>query len=470
MERNAAAVLAALGPLYAPRFHEAIALGPPTPDPSEPLVTVSLTAGGDTIQLVLSAPDPAREAFFRSPSFDVRYAREAGEASAPPPLRRALELVRRALGARDRGQYSLATPPAARRRLPMHPDAMGAMGAMGVQRPAPPAPGERLHRFRIEQFEARVGRALAEPSSLRQVVVVVSQPCELQCQFCPSVDRDKAHDDWMEKGDAEQLADLRQQLARAAALGARRVEVGGNDVLRFAPVLALVDHAVAHGYERIALQSTGLPLEDRALVEALARWPQVTVHVPIYGANAAAHDAITRTPGSFARLGLGLDHVRAVGGPRVELHSVALASTLSELPALADFVQARFALPLRVGPLRANRVGERSHLDDSARLADVRALGERHPELLDAEFPACVLPPSRRPEPAGGAGSPARARSVNLYDLGMVGDEHADVVRSRSYQRPAACTACLLRDECCGVLVPYLERFGDGELVPITEG
>jgi len=407
------------------------------------------------VRMEVTNLDRGKQALFHTKSLTVSYQSDA-EGEMKPGLRASLARLGQLFDRRDEGGLALATPGGKRR---------GRNPLMIYS-----ANENRQHTWSREKFdremdalEARGGRVSGT------VVAVVSQPCEMQCVFCPSVDRDKAHDDWAEKGDPAQRDDLLHQLRRARALGATGVDLGGNDVLRFALIGELLHGAGALGYTKIIVQTTGLPLADRAFAAMIAATPATDVHLPIYGATAAAHERITQTPGSFERVCRAVDHARELGRPRVHLHTIALASTLGDLEQLIDFCAARFGLHLTVTPLRPNWLGEREHLADAPSLAALRPLAARRPDHFRYEFPLCVLPPDLARSIAAEMPEDIRAqRRAHLFDIAMSGAEQAQVTFERTLQTPASCEACALHRKCLGVTGAYLARFGAADLTPFA--
>jgi MoaA/NifB/PqqE/SkfB family radical SAM enzyme len=412
-------------------------------------------AAGGKVRVVIENLDRGKQALVHTRSLTVTYQSD-GDDAVSPALRASLMRLAKLFEHRDPGGLSLAAPGG--RRHGRNPLLVYA------------ANEARQHTWSRERFDRELDAILARGVERPETVIaVVSQPCEMQCVFCPSVDRDKAREDWAEKGDAAQLDDLLHQLRRARALGATGVDLGGNDVLRFSRIVDLLNGAGACGYTTIIVQTTGLPLADRAFARAIAETPATDVAIPIYGATADVHERITQTPGSFDRVCRAVDHALEFGRPRVLLHTIALASTLPLLEGLIDFCETRFGLPLAVTPLRANWLGEREHLTDTATLDALRPIAARRPACFARRFPLCVFPPDVARQVAAGATREDRAAQerVHLFDIGMAGEEHARVKYERTLQRPAACDACALRDVCCGVTGAYLAQFGASELRPL---
>jgi MoaA/NifB/PqqE/SkfB family radical SAM enzyme len=419
-------------------------------DSAEPSVYFDLVTSTGRVRVRLTNVDLSKSAFSHTRSLTILYQADRDvvlAASLHGSLQRLAELLDR----RDAGGVSFEAPGG--RRSGRNPLMVYA------------ADENRQHTWSRERFDRELDIA-ARGALLGTVIAVVSQPCEMQCVFCPSVDRDKARSDWAEKGDRAQLEDLLYQLSRARAAGATGVDLGGNDVLRFSFVVELCEELHALGYSEIFVQTTGLPLADRELAERVARSGVTDVCAPIYGADAASHESITGTPGSYDRLCRGLDHALALGRPRIRLHTIALASTLPKLEGLMDFCAARFGLPLHVTPLRPNWLGERAHLGDTASLTELRPLVERRPDAFADDFPLCLLPAELVRRPA--RGTRAEMRRLNLFDLGMSGVEHERVRFERTPQKPAPCDSCAVHARCCGVTGAYLDRFGSGELSPLN--
>ncbi len=465
LERNVALAREVLAPLFDPLASRALTVAQLNADPRAAAVSFQLTAGGASVEVRMRNRDETAKAFLRSASFDVSYRSDVQDQQhrpLSPALKTALALLKRALELTDRGGHHFEQP--------LTPAPTGAASAshrslpvIGAARDPGPRKDVLNHRWDRATFDAAVEAAFAAASDTSWVVLMIKQGCEQYCVFCPSADRDKDHPRWREITPEEQLEDTVHQLRRARALGARNVAIGANEPLSFPYIFEALREASALGFERINLQSTALPLSDRAMAERLATFDRAELLIPIYGATAAEHEAVTHTPGSFERLCAAVDHLVALGAPRFRLQTLALASSFDRIEAIADFVKERFGTTLFVAPLRANRVGERDHLGDAARLDDVRALAHRRPELKMTEFPLCVLGPSQRERRARDR---LATTTINLWALGLEQPEDPEIVRDRTYGFGQACAQCSERAECPGFLRPYLDRHGDAEAIP----
>lgn len=426
---------------------------------------VNRPGAGFVVQEVLAAPRPgALDLRLRAPRVDVRvrirnrlpedaagtasFAVELVDRDAlpdPAPADRIVRALREMLDRADPGGLSLGGP---RALLPVIDD-----------EGAPTAPGISWDRA---VFDPAFERLLADGGRAATVVIVVTQACEMSCVFCPTVDRVHIHR--REDDPAEQLADLVHQLSAGRRLGARTVDFGGNDVLRFPRALDLFEAAGRAGFETIIAQSPGQALADMAFARAVAATPLSHAAVPIYGTTAAEHDVIVGREGAFDRLCQALDNVRSLGRPQVVLHTIALRRNVHRMEDIFRFCDARFGLPVRVMPLQPNRLGQSEHLSDTVPFRELREAAARRPESFNT-FPLCVLPPAFALRNEGRI----PPRSINLFDVGLPADSEDQAARrARQHVHPEACGPCRLLSVCSGITQAHVDRFGADDLRPLS--
>lgn len=430
-------------------------------------VDVDLATPTGTLRVRLEPNVPGRPAFARSASLSISHLGDGGAPLSSAQIG-ALRAFARHITARDRGGVVLRPPE---------------VEAPGSGRALPVVQGDTAESsWSRELFDRNVERLAAEGRLFSTAILVVVQPCDMACRFCPSGDIARAVPPGLSS--EQQYSDLYHQLAAARSLGADTLEIGGNDVLAFPGVIGLVHAAGRLGFRHVSAQSPGQRLADPRFAEGVAKSPLDRIDLPIYGATAEEHEAVTRTAGSFDGLCRAIDQALSLGRPAAALHTIALRSTLHRLDALLDFGQRRFGLHIRVELLRPNRVGERDHLTDAASLEEIAESARRHPSHFGGDIPLCALPAERArelfdertaPVPDTGARGPVSApvqggvfkRQLHLWDLGLrEGTGDAAAKRDRSAAFSEACDQCALRDGCPGVLQAYLDRFGKSTLPP----
>jgi MoaA/NifB/PqqE/SkfB family radical SAM enzyme len=419
-------------------------------------VDLDLVTPGGVVRVRLSPNVASEPAFARSASLSVSHLASAGDPPLPHAAIHALRAFARHVASRDRGGIALIAP--APRGTGAHEGGARRLPMMGA--------GTSEASWSRALFDRRIAAFSGDRGAFSTAILVVVQPCEMSCRFCPSGDRARAVPPDLSL-DAH-FEDLLHQLAAARSLGVRTVEIGGNDVLLFPRAIELFHAAGRLGFERISAQSPGQRLADEGFSAAAAESPLGRVDLPIYGATAEAHEGVTRAPGSFEGLCRAIDRALALGRPEVRLHTIALRSTLDRLDELIAFGERRFGLTVRVQMLRPNRVGEREHLEDAASLAEIAEAARRHPASFGDDVPLCALPPERANELfRERTAERGFGRRLHLWDLGLGdGSEDARVKEERAQIYPAACGACALRRGCTGVLRAYVDRFGEADLKP----
>jgi len=407
-------------------------------DPA-PWVQLSLDTPAGPLAVRIETREPGRRAFALTRSFALSYVGEPPRAAIDTLLAFA-----RRLSSVDPGGLALQRDSSPKRRL----------GVLGED------PGGSWSR---DTFDRSIALLESEGQRFDRAVLVVTQACSLACQFCPS--KDAAHE-VVPTSDVEgQLDDLVHQLAAGRRLGARSVDIGGNDVLQFPRAIELFERAGALGYETIVAQSPGQSMADPAFALALSKTPLTLVEVPIYGATAEVHDRVTGTPGSFDRMCQAIDRVRALGRPTIGLRTLSLRSTLGLLEGLLAFTEARFGLELVVRQLWPNRVGEREHLVDAVSFAELAPVVARHPERFEPDVPLCLFPDERRGPML--QARPARG-PLHLWDQGIVpGSEDDRAKRDRQRVFAAECERCVLRTGCSGILRAHFDLLGSEGIAPV---
>jgi MoaA/NifB/PqqE/SkfB family radical SAM enzyme len=139
-----------------------------------------------------------------------------------------------------------------------------------------------------------------------QLFVELTARCNERCVHCyaeSSPDRTEALD----------MDSIRRVLDDARELGFHSVQFTGGDPLVSPLCAQAVEYAAALGIPRIELYTNGLGLNDRLYAQLKAC--SVAFSFSFYSADARAHDAITRTPGSQRRTLAAIKRVLADGVP-----------------------------------------------------------------------------------------------------------------------------------------------------------
>lgn len=169
--------------------------------------------------------------------------------------------------------------------------------------------------------------------------LAIDTECGQRCAFC-SV---KAYVRPVDEGDVA-LERIRLQLRMARDQGVREVRINGIDPLTFSRIIEVLDIVREYGFPRLSVYSPCRRLADASFRrEFLQRMPpEFTISVPLYGVTAAAHEAVTGTPGSFAEVMAALDGLLAETPPgHVILSTVVVRQNLHEFLDVVAFARSR---------------------------------------------------------------------------------------------------------------------------------
>ncbi len=292
-------------------------------------------------------------------------------------------------------------------------------------------------------------------SSDTELKLQINSPCQQSCEFC-SIPKARLEE--------VALAPLLEAIESGARRGLRALRITGIDPLSFSGIVDVLRAATAAGYTAVEIHSPSVGLADadlcRRIVEALPTSRRF--HVPVFGADAATHDAIVGVPGSYVRVLAALDNLeRLVGKRQITVHVVTTRNVLASVPSVVRFARDRdLALAVDLP------------FPDTEALTDrFRQIAPRQSEVVDALLESdlslkeltrvsglapCVL--HGRLDPARAAELRAMSTSIRPPPTGI----RTPLLRCRHRD------VCSWGSACSGeVLRSYVALHGDDELVPL---
>ncbi|MDE2290746.1 MAG: radical SAM protein [Elusimicrobia bacterium] len=135
--------------------------------------------------------------------------------------------------------------------------------------------------------------------------VRLTRVCNQRCVFC--LDRDA------QDGSLRRLAEVEEELVLGRARGARRAVLSGGEPTLHPAFLDVVQAAKRLGYGHVQTVTNGRRFCYAAFARAAHGAGLDEATFSIHGPDAAAHDALTRTPGSFVQALAGLSNARSAG-------------------------------------------------------------------------------------------------------------------------------------------------------------
>lgn len=299
----------------------------------------------------------------------------------------------------------------------------------------------------IDRELVSVSRNGGETGAIDHVIRINFQ-CNQSCRFCfVSTHLPAPGSDAVERA-----------IAEAASAGAHIVLSGGEPTLnpKLHDYLRLARRLSPHP---IQLQTNAVRFDDRSRVEAAIEAGLDMVFVSLHGATAEVSDAVTSSPGTFARTVVGLDNLHAAGVTITLNFVICRANYLSLVP-YVDMVADRWpgvdinlsfvAASTDVVPRDEALVPRYSLVIPQIALAMARAKERGHRVIgFDSMcgIPLCLVPDDLAP----------------FFNL----DTIPDGFDGGEFLHTDACQSCSLRGRCYGLRRGYAELHGVSELRPI---
>jgi MoaA/NifB/PqqE/SkfB family radical SAM enzyme len=298
-----------------------------------------------------------------------------------------------------------------------------------------------------------------------KIVLFAGYSCNNNCRFCVGADKRALPEKTTEE--------LLREVAAARRKGARILELIGGECTIRPDFLSIVAAAKKLGIDEVVTATNGRIFSDPDFAGAAVKAGLDTIIFSVHGHNAAVHDGLTRSPGSFRQLIRGMDNLRRLGFTRINGNTTVVKQNMRFLPRIARLYESRGV-----------RNVEYIFVDPSGgALSDFDSLVPRI---------SSAAPWMRKALAAGNAAGLGqwKARYVPLcYFRGYLGQisemnervlfstEHwapdfrnLDATLSRrtlSRGKTARCRGCAAYNICEGIWTEYLRRFGDAELKPM---
>ncbi len=274
-----------------------------------------------------------------------------------------------------------------------------------------------------------------QPALLSLPMLMLENPCYHDCLFCLPKPLEPTP-----------LAQVVTWLGENRQVGLTRLGLAGNEPLGHPDIDAILSEARACGFTRFDVLTSGTALRDPDRARALVDGGVGGYGLPLYAADPEIHDGITQSPGSYAATRDAIDTLQSLGAD-VHVHANLLRHNLPSLGALEQLVTGELGLPLCVIPIRP-KAANRPYLELVPRYADVVAKAE---VSCLVGFPLCVA--SQVQEPAIPSGT-------------IISDVLKVYVLDQPFVKPPKCQHCRWVGRCSGTFGPYLDRYGDDELIP----
>lgn len=323
-------------------------------------------------------------------------------------------------------------------------------------RPWAPIPAGDVSAFRPTE-RPRLDVAPRYPDTALITLMVAG--CDLSCIFC----------DTPQEGMAIRFSTRESVRASLAAMSGTCSSVlfTGGEPSRLRWLTETLRDARELGYQFIQMQSHAGAAADPAVADAWIAAGLDAIDVPIYGADAETHEAITRTPGSFQDTLMGLENLRARGAQSV-VHTTLFESNVAHLESIVRKIEslapdgAYIQTTGEVGAPGTYAQVAPSPERVGAALVDVFAtITPETPIQLSDVTPCLVAGLEELVIPWRHASGPGRRPVVLPYSEWLM-----VFSGGRTKGHHAVCDTCGLRESCDGLPLESLGRFRGVGLVP----
>lgn len=295
----------------------------------------------------------------------------------------------------------------------------------------------------------------------RFITLHLTRRCNSRCRFCVT--------DPIGAREEVSLDEAEAFLHDNAGQGYEAFSVVGGEPTIYRRLPDLLDMARRYGYPMSQLFTNGRRLADRQYVESVVNKGARYFVISLHGPDAAVHDSLTDTPGSFVEAVEGIRNLKDLG-QTVQTLSVVTAGNYHVLEAMAellvsldvDIIDIAGLCPHGLADVNWNEVRVAytemmTYVHDAVRT--VLAAGR---EVVLEGFPFCVVQPYEHLC----FEYPAARQERLMYQGRLIPDYDACINTSKVHVE--ACASCAVRHVCGGVYLGYASTFGTRELAPLS--
>jgi len=162
--------------------------------------------------------------------------------------------------------------------------------------------------------------------------IVLTPSCCNSCVFCKG--QGKATDSEIRRQEENVKKNLSEFAGRK-----EKIEISGSDPIEFSGIISLIKSIKETGFKYVKLSTHGRRLADESFLEEFIDTGINALRIPLYGPNAAVHDSVTRTKGSFDETLKGIKGVLEKSQIEVQVSCLIVKQNSNFLAELVDFVK-----------------------------------------------------------------------------------------------------------------------------------
>ncbi len=262
----------------------------------------------------------------------------------------------------------------------------------------------------------------------------------------------------------------KEKIRRAMLYDPSDLRLGGGEPTERDDLPQLIDYAASLGFETIGVQTNGQRTADREYLHELVDNGLNKLNISVRGDTAEIHDALTNSPGSFAKAKRSVTLANAFQPDlRLELDVLLCTPTLPGLGRLVSLfgsmgVQFFNLWMIAAEGRAASRAEELVPRYPEAALAVQKALQAARTLGDDFVVRSYYIPYCFLPDEEAAVWHPLEENALVATPTSTFRLEKGSLDLGKKTER---CRGCRLFDRCFGAQPGYLELFGDEELTPL---
>lgn len=299
-----------------------------------------------------------------------------------------------------------------------------------------------------------------------KLVIFTGYTCNNNCVFC--INADKRHIT------AKSTQELLREIYACSKKKVEILELIGGEVSIRDDFFLLLSVAKKVGIKETVIATNGRMFSDFSFAKKAIDSGLGAIIFSVHGSYAYLHDKLTRAPGSFSQLKMGIENFKKLKFLKINGNTTVVKQNMRDIPKIADFYISKGIRNVEYIFVDPNYGGAKNNFEKYVPKISNAALFMK--KALDKGIKAGLNQWKARYVPlCHFKGYFDHISEINERKLFFVKHsapdfKNEDVLSSRrnfARKKTDICNGCDVYQLCEGIWVEYINRYGDGELKPI---
>ncbi len=304
---------------------------------------------------------------------------------------------------------------------------------------------------------------------IHKTVIFTGYKCNNNCIFCMEANKRNLP--------VRSTEEIKQEMVAARSRGSNYLELIGGETSIRTDFIELIKFASSLKFSTVMIASNGRMFSYEKIAEDALLAGLNSIVFSIHGHNAEIHDSLTRSPGSFDQLIVGIKNIYRISkklGLNVEIGSntCIVKPNYKYLPEIGSLIESFNITNSEFIFVDCNEGGAFNNFDDLVpRISEIAPyarscldMGKEKGHWHIRYVPLCYFPDHSN-------------QISELHEVSTFKTEHIaqdfinlDVEKSRKEigrMKIERCKECVLVNHCEGIWKKYIDKYGDKELQPV---